>query len=168
MRRAVHVSSQRGSNGQLPVWALSGVIWWRVGPSRALYRQTLINTGTLGILDLWRASRNCESVSTKKTAVQSPFGGGSKDCRWRRGSPIGADIKTVQFRWPVGLPWVRSLSAGLWEVRSNLADRTARVIFAIDGGEMILLHGFIKKTRKTPAAELELAKKRVRKVREQR
>ena len=81
---------------------------------------------------------------------------------------IGADIKTVQFRWPVGLPWVRSLGAGLWEVRSNLADRTARVIFAIDGGEMILLHGFIKKTRKTPAAELELAKKRVGKIQERR
>ena len=81
---------------------------------------------------------------------------------------IGADIKTVQFRWPVGLPWVCSLGAGLWGVRSNLADRTARVIFAIDGGEMILLHGFIKKTRKTPAAELELAKKRVRKVQERR
>jgi phage-related protein len=77
---------------------------------------------------------------------------------------IGADIKTVQVRWPIGLPWVRSLGGGLWEVRSNLPSRIARVIFAVDSGEMILLNGFIKKTQKTPAAELDLAKKRVRKI----
>lgn len=79
---------------------------------------------------------------------------------------IGADIKTVQFRWPVGLPWVRSLGAGLWEVRSNLTNRTARLIFAIDRGDMVLLHGFIKKTPKTPAADLDLARKRARNIEE--
>jgi phage-related protein/DNA-binding Xre family transcriptional regulator len=79
---------------------------------------------------------------------------GSEPVReWLKGLPveerksIGADIKTVQFRWPVGLPWVRSLGGGLWEVRSNLGNRTARVIFAIESGEMFLLHGFIKKRR---------------------
>ena len=80
---------------------------------------------------------------------------------------IGADIKTVQFRWPVGLSWVRSLGAGLWEVRSNLKQRIARVIFAVDRREMILLHGFIKKTQKTPQSELDLANKRAKKIQEQ-
>jgi phage-related protein len=79
---------------------------------------------------------------------------------------IGADIKTIQFRWPLGLPWVRPLGGGLWEVRSNLANRKARVVFVIDGGEMFLLHGFIKKTQRIPVAELDLARKRAWKLKE--
>src|SRR5437879_516805 len=42
---------------------------------------------------------------------------------------IGEDIKTVQFGWPLGMPLVRKLDKGLWEVRSRLPDRIARVIF---------------------------------------
>jgi phage-related protein len=53
---------------------------------------------------------------------------------------------------------------GLWEVRSNFPSRIARVIFAVDSREMILLNGFIKKTSKTPVAELDLAKKRDRRI----
>jgi len=75
---------------------------------------------------------------------------------------IGEDIKTVQFGWPLGMPLVRKLDKGLWEVRSRLPDRTARVIFTAGGGRMILLHGFIKKSRKTPQEDLELAKTRLR------
>jgi phage-related protein len=53
----------------------------------------------------------------------------------------------------------------LWEVRSTLErNRIARVIFCIDDGCMILLHGFIKKTQKTPRADLELATKRKQEV----
>ena len=65
---------------------------------------------------------------------------------------IGEDIKDVEFAWPIGMPLVRSLGHGLWEVRSNLtAGRIARVIFTADQGAMVLLHGFVKKTRQTPA-----------------
>lgn len=78
---------------------------------------------------------------------------------------IGADIKTVQFGWPLGLPLVRSLGGGLWEVRSHLPNTTARVIFTIARSRMILLHGFIKKTRATPKSELDLAKQRAAKIR---
>ncbi|MEK7405944.1 MAG: type II toxin-antitoxin system RelE/ParE family toxin [Acidobacteriota bacterium] len=81
---------------------------------------------------------------------------------------IGADIMTVQFRWPVGLPWVRALGHGLWEVRSRLENRIARVIFVVVGGEMILVHGFIKKTQRIPPADLNLAKRRVAKLKEAR
>jgi phage-related protein len=78
---------------------------------------------------------------------------------------IGADIKMVQFRWPVGLPLVRNMGNGLWEVRSHLENRIARVLFVVRDGEMILLHGFIKKTQQTPSAELALARKRLAMIR---
>jgi phage-related protein len=87
---------------------------------------------------------------------------------WLRSLPrherrvIGEDIKTVQFGWPLGMPLVRKLDKSLWEVRSRLPDRIARVIFTTGESQMILLHGFIKKSQKTPQEDLELAKTRLR------
>jgi phage-related protein len=74
---------------------------------------------------------------------------------------IGEDIKTVQFGWPLGMPLVRKLDVGLWEVRSRLDNRISRVLFTIEENMMVLLHGFIKKSEKTPASDLNLAKKRL-------
>ena len=74
---------------------------------------------------------------------------------------IGEDIKDVEFSWPIGMPLCRSLDHGLWEVRSKITrKRIARVIFYVNGSEMILLHGFIKKTQKTPDQDKKLARKR--------
>ncbi|RLA02489.1 MAG: type II toxin-antitoxin system RelE/ParE family toxin [Gammaproteobacteria bacterium] len=74
---------------------------------------------------------------------------------------IGEDIKTVQLRWPLGMPLIRKLEAGLWEVRSHLTGkRIARVLFTVHDDEMVLLHGFEKDSKKTPKADLELARKR--------
>jgi phage-related protein len=74
---------------------------------------------------------------------------------------IGEDIKDVEFAWPMGMPLVRSLGDGLWEVRSSLhGGKIARVIFTVAQGSMVLLHGFIKKTQKTPKQDLDLALKR--------
>lgn len=73
---------------------------------------------------------------------------------------IGTDIKTVQFGWPIGMPVVRKLDSGLWEVRTTLEDTIARVIFTVVGAEMVLLHGFIKKSQKTPTVDLQTAKQR--------
>lgn len=71
---------------------------------------------------------------------------------------IGEDIKDVEFAWPIGLPLVRALGRGLWEVRSSLRrGRIARVIFCISGSRLVLLHGFIKKSQKTPQRDIELA-----------
>jgi phage-related protein len=70
---------------------------------------------------------------------------------------IGADIMSVEYGWPIGMPTVKYLCDGLWEVRTNLDNKIARVLFRIDGEKMILLHGFIKKTQKTPKGELDLA-----------
>jgi phage-related protein len=74
---------------------------------------------------------------------------------------IGEDIKLVQFRWPLGMPLVRKMEADLWEVRSHLSGgRIARILFTVGDGEMALLHGFIKKSQKTPAQDLQLARQR--------
>jgi len=74
---------------------------------------------------------------------------------------VGEDIKTVEFGWPLGMPVCRSLGGGIDEVRTALGqNRIARVLFYIDKkGRMVLLHGFIKKTQKTPDDDLALAKK---------
>jgi phage-related protein len=78
---------------------------------------------------------------------------------------IGKDIQKVEFGWPIGRPHCAPLGKGLWEVRSSLStDRIARVIFCIFGDHMILLHGFIKKTQKTPAADIDLATRRMKEV----
>lgn len=74
---------------------------------------------------------------------------------------IGEDIKLVQFRWPLGMPLVRKLEPDLWEVRSRLSDgRIARILFTIQQQQMALLHGFIKKSQKTPVNELKLGRSR--------
>jgi phage-related protein len=74
---------------------------------------------------------------------------------------IGLDLMRVQFAWPIGMPLVRPLGDGLFEVRTNLPDKTiARVLFCFHGGELFALHGFIKKTRATAPDDLTLARKR--------
>jgi len=79
---------------------------------------------------------------------------------------IGSDVLKVQYCWPIGKPLVGNLGNGLWEVRSSLKDRIARIIFCIDGKTMILLHGFIKKTQKTPKQELDLALRRKKRLKD--
>jgi len=74
---------------------------------------------------------------------------------------IGEEIKVVEIGWPLGMPVVRKLDAALWEVRINVSDgRIARVLFTVSVACMVLLHGFIKKSQKTPKSDLDLAKKR--------
>jgi len=78
---------------------------------------------------------------------------------------IGEDIATVEYGWPIGMPTCRPLGQGLWEVRSTLRNnRIARVIFGIVRNQMVLLHGFIKKTQQTPEEDLSLARKRLKEI----
>src|SRR5215211_8505653 len=88
---------------------------------------------------------------------------------WLRGldesdrNTIGQDLMRVQYRWPVGMPLCRALGEGLWEVRSDLtSNRIARVLFSVREGKILVFHGFIKKTQKTPNDDLALARKRKR------
>jgi phage-related protein len=78
---------------------------------------------------------------------------------------LGEDLKTVQFGWPLGMPLVRKLEAGLWELRSTLPSGIARVIFTVEDSSIVLLHGFIKKSQKTPPDELRLARERLGQLR---
>ena len=98
--------------------------------------------------------------------------GGTEPVRdWLRDLPaidrktLGEDIKTVQFGWPLGMPLVSHLSGDVWEVRVRLDTRIARVLFALEGNIMVLLHGFIKKQQKTPTPELDLATDRLKQLR---
>lgn len=78
---------------------------------------------------------------------------------------VGKDIQKVEFGWPVGMPYSKPLGQGLYEVRSNLSDRRiARVIFFTRENQMVLLHGFVKKSQKTPRTDLDLAVKRMKEV----
>ena len=80
---------------------------------------------------------------------------------------VGDDIRDCEFAWPIGMPLCRSISGfrGLWEIRSNLTGgRIARTLFHVSGGRMVLLHGFVKKTQRTPAQDLELANNRMKDV----
>jgi phage-related protein len=97
--------------------------------------------------------------------------GGEPVRDWLRGLPaedrriIGTDLATVQVGWPIGMPLCRSLGAGLWELRSTLANnRIARLIFFVGSGRVGVVHGFIKKTRKTPPSEIALAQKRMQEM----
>lgn len=78
---------------------------------------------------------------------------------------IGQDLQRVQFRWPVGMPLVRPMGKGLFEVRTSLADGTiARVLICFHASEIYALHGFVKKTQNAPASDLDLARKRQKDV----
>ena len=78
---------------------------------------------------------------------------------------IGHDLTLVQFGWPVGMPLCRALGDGLWEVRSDLPSRRiARLVFFAQDGRLGIVHGFIKKTQRTPADDLALARKRMKEM----
>jgi len=78
---------------------------------------------------------------------------------------VGRDIQKVEFGWPLGMPYCRSLGSGPWEVRIGLNDgKIGRVIFCVARERMVLPQGFIKKTQKTPVRDLRLALRRMKEV----
>ena len=80
---------------------------------------------------------------------------------------VGQDVKTAQYGWPLGMPLIRKLEPGLWEVRSHIAQGIARVIFTVDDGVMVLLHGLVKKSQRTPPGDLRTARQRLANLREE-
>ena len=80
---------------------------------------------------------------------------------------IGEGIKTAQFGWPLGMPLIRKLEKGLWEIRSRTSQGIARLLFTVEASTMVLLHGFIKKSRKTPQSELDTARERLSELRKE-
>jgi phage-related protein len=96
------------------------------------------------------------------------LGSGREPVReWLRGldkeakKVIGEDVKTLQFGWPLGMPLARKMEPDLWELRSEIRQRIARVFFTIVDRRIVLLHGFEKNTRKTPCKDLAPARRRL-------
>jgi phage-related protein len=90
---------------------------------------------------------------------------------WLKGLPekdrqaIGRDLLRAQWRWPIGMPLCRALGDGLWEIRTDLpSKRTARVLLCLHDENLIALHGFIKKTRRTREEDLALARGRLKEL----
>ena len=105
-------------------------------------------------LRFWRPSKGDEPVRAWLNGLSR------KDQR-----TIGRDLAKVQFGWPIGMPVCRALSGGLWEVRSSLGSRRdARVLFGFHEGALIALHAFFKKTQRTPARDLALARRRLKEM----
>ena len=58
------------------------------------------------------------------------------------------------------MPFSRHLDDGIFELRTVQGSNITRVLyFFVAGGEIVLTHGFVKKTQKTPAREIERAKR---------
>jgi phage-related protein len=116
--------------------------------------------------------QNWYSVWKPKLAVRFYLSGvGSEPVRdWLMALPkrarrtIGEDIKTVQIGWPLGMPIVRKLEPGLWEIRCTIQDGIARAFFTTLGATMVLLHGFVKQSSATPKTEIVTARRRKNEV----
>jgi len=71
----------------------------------------------------------------------------------------------IEFGPNLGMPHTRAIENGLFELRVKGKEGIARVFFCTKAGKrIIVLHSFIKKTRKTPKKELKLAKERMLEV----
>jgi phage-related protein len=77
---------------------------------------------------------------------------------------VGTELKVVELGWPLGMPVVRKMESDLWEVRVDISDGIARVLFTVEKGHMVLLHGIVKKSQKTPLPDLKTARKRMKQV----
>ena len=65
----------------------------------------------------------------------------------------------------VGMPHVKNLGQGLFEIRAKSEEGIGRAFFCmVVGKEVVILHSFIKKTQKTPAKEIHIARKRMQEV----
>ena len=110
-------------------------------------------------------NRPYEVVFFKLDSGREPVRDWLKDMDRNSRRSIGEDIKTLQFGWPTGMPLSRKISNDLWELRSQLVAGIARTFFTFQGTKIILLHGFVKKSRKTPGKEMIIAKRRLSRLR---
>lgn len=75
----------------------------------------------------------------------------------------------IEFGMSLHLPHSRALGQGLFELRPKGREGIARVFYCtLVGGKIVMLHGFVKKTQKTPQKELILARHRMREVKDEK
>jgi len=107
------------------------------------------------------APRKIPLIFFKTLAGNEPVRDWLKELPEAERHAIGRDLMRAQWRWPVGMPLCRAMGNGLWEIRTDLpTQRTARILLCLYQDHLVALHGFIKKTRKTPEDDLTLARKR--------
>jgi phage-related protein len=129
---------------------------------------------SFGMYHLWYTTRMTEPGGKLiLSVVFYATAGGNEPVRdWLLGlsrddrRTVGFDIKTAQYGWPLGMPLIRKLEPDLWEIRSHIGDGIARVLFTVRGDTMVLLHGFVKKSQKTPTTDFKTAKQRMADVQE--
>jgi phage-related protein len=103
-----------------------------------------------------------DAVFFRATSGDEPVREWLKGLAKEQRKTIGEDVAYVQYKWPIGKPRVDHVRGAIWEIRSSLGNRIARTLFAVEGSRLILLHGFIKKTQRTPNDDIELAEKRLK------
>jgi len=78
---------------------------------------------------------------------------------------IGLTQRMLVYGPNLGLPHTDAFGGGLFELRLKGVEGIARVFFCtMTEKEIIMLHSFVKKTQKTPAKELKLAKQRMKEL----
>jgi phage-related protein len=101
----------------------------------------------------------------RSTSGREPVRDWLRDLSTSDRQAIGDDLRKVQFGWPIGMPLVRTLATHLRELRTSLSGkREARLPFTASETHFVVLHGFMKKSQKTPAHELDLALRRLREI----
>ena len=71
----------------------------------------------------------------------------------------------LEFGANLGMPHTRAMSDGLFELRVKSKEGIARVLYCtVVGQKIVMLHGFIKKSEKTPPKELKIARERLAEV----
>jgi phage-related protein len=133
-------------------------LWYTVGVAEK--RKSLANADSDAEV-LERQGKRVPAIFYRTESLGEPVREWLRELSSEDRKRIGEDVKTVEFGWPIGMPTCRPLGDGIHEVRTNLTqNRIARILFYVDKrSRMVLLHGFIKKTRKTPPEDLDLAKK---------
>lgn len=127
----------------------------------ALQQRTMYSTGRLPFASANTVQIRFYNTSSGREVVLEFIRGLSPADR----RVIGEDLKTVELKFPIGPPLCKNVGNGLWEVRSSLpSKREARLIFfhASAQGALVVVHAFIKKSRKTPDEDLKLASARRR------
>jgi len=114
-----------------------------------------------------KPNEKLEAVFFRSNAGAEPVRDWLKALTADQRKAIGEDIRTAQYGWPLGMPLIRKMESGLWEVRTHVRGGIARTMFTVDKNRLVLLHGFIKKSQKIPQNELQTARRRLRKYMEE-
>ena len=75
-------------------------------------------------------------------------------------------LEMIEEKGPeLGLPYTAPVGSGLFEIRAKGKEGIGRSLFCmLQGKEVVILHSFVKKTRKTPKKDLDLGSVDISKI----